>query len=90
MAGTLQDQLLKAGLVNKDKAKAIGQIDFPSFQTVTGGAGSFAWCAVEGMNMPYKCDPALADLYFQCYIPSGTPTPASAQKYYLSLGVLMD
>lgn len=25
MAGTLQDQLLKAGLVNKDKAKAIGK-----------------------------------------------------------------
>lgn len=73
-----------------DKAKAIGQIDFASFQTVTGGAGSFAWCALEGMNMPFKCDAALADLYFQCYIPSGTPTPTSGQKFYLSFGVLKD
>jgi hypothetical protein len=73
-----------------DKAKAIGMIEFPSFATVTGGAGSFRWAAVEGLNIPFACDAALADLYFQAYIPSGTPTPASGQKFYLQVGVLRD
>ncbi len=73
-----------------DKSKAIGMIEFPSFQTVTGGVGSFRWASVEGLNIPYVCDASLADLYFQCYIPSGTPTPASGQKFYLEIGVLRD
>jgi hypothetical protein len=73
-----------------DKAKAIGMIEFPSFQTVTGGVGSFRWASVEGLNIPYTCGGALQDLYFQCYLSSGTPTPASAQKFYLMVGVLRD
>lgn len=73
-----------------DKASAIGMLEFPSFQTVTGGAGSFRWASLDGLNIPYGCDAAIDDLYFQAYIPSGTPTPASAQKFYLQLGVLRD
>lgn len=75
-----------------DKSKAIGMIEFPSFQTVTGGVGSFRWSTVENLNIPYVCDSSLADLYFQCYIPSGagTPTPASGQKFDLMVGVMRD
>lgn len=72
-----------------DVANIVGVIMFTSFsKDATGAAGSFVKCAVDGLNMPYVCGAAVDDLYFQCFIPSGTPTPASGQKFYLNIGVL--
>lgn len=73
-----------------DVTKAIGMIEFPSLQNITGGAGSFSWASVEGLYIPFVCDTSVDDLYFQAYIPSGTPTPASGQKFYLTIGVVQD
>ena len=74
-----------------DAANIVGVIQFTSFaKDATGAAGSFVRCAVEGLNIPYECGAAVDDLYFQCFLPAGTPTPASGQKFYLNIGVIRD
>lgn len=74
-----------------DAANVVGVIQFTTFaKDATGAAGSLVKCAVEGLNIPYVCGAAVDDLYFQCFIPSGTPTPASGQKFYLNIGVIRD
>jgi len=66
-----------------DKAAIVGTIRFPPPELLgAGAAGGIRAAAVEGLNIPYKTGAGVADLYFQLYIPSGTPTPASGQKFY--------
>ena len=74
-----------------DKANVVGTLAFSAFaKDATGAAGSFVKCALEGLNMPYECASDSTNLYFQCFLPSGTPTPASGQKFYLNIGVMRD
>jgi hypothetical protein len=40
--------------------------------------------------LPYKCAADSQNLYFQCFLPSGTPTPASGQKFLLNVGLWRD
>ena len=74
-----------------DKAHIVGTLAFSAFaKDATGAAGSFVKCVLEGLNMPYECADDSTNLYFQCFLPSGTPTPASGQKFYLNIGVVRD
>lgn len=76
-----------------DKASLIRNqsISIPAFQTKTGAAGGIRSGFVDGLNIPFQCVGDVDDLYFQFYIPSGsTPTPASAQKFYVVVGVIQD
>ena len=76
-----------------DKASLIqdGSIQIPAFRTKTGAAGGIRSGLASGLHIPFQCVGGVDDLYFQLYIPSGsTPTPASAQKFYLNVGVIQD
>jgi len=74
-----------------DQPNKVGTLAFPAFaKDATGAAGSFVKCVLEGLNMPYECADDSTNLYFQCFLPSGTPTPASGQKFYLNIGVNRD
>jgi len=74
-----------------DKASIVGTITFPGFSAMgTGAAGGIRAAVVEGLYIPYACGAGVKDLYFQMYIPSGTPTPASGQKFYVHLGIEQD
>ncbi|MCK9570637.1 hypothetical protein M0R72_16940 [Candidatus Pacearchaeota archaeon] len=74
-----------------DKANMVGTLAFSAFaKDATGAAGSFVKCVLEGLNMPYECADDSTNLYFQCFLPSGTPTPTSGQKFYLNIGVMRD
>ena len=74
-----------------DKASIVGSIMFPGFTAMgAGAAGGIRAAVVEGLYIPYECGAGVSDLYFQIYIPSGTPTPASGQKFYLHLGIEQD
>jgi hypothetical protein len=72
-----------------DSSNIVGVISFGGFaKDAYGGAGSFVKSLVDGLDMPYKCAADSTNLYYQCFLPSGTPTPASAQKFKLNIGVL--
>lgn len=72
-----------------DDNNIVGVLLFNAFtKDATGAAGSFVKSVLEGLNMPYDCGASVDDLYFQCFIPSGGPTPASGQKFFLNIGVL--
>lgn len=74
-----------------DAGDVVGVLNFGSFaKDATGAAGSLVKATLEGLNLPYECGAAVDDLYFQCFLPSGTPTPASGQKFYLNFGVIRD
>ena len=74
-----------------DKANVVATISFPAFaKDATGAAGSYVTSKVEALNIPYVCGTAVSSLYFQLFIPSGTPTPASEQKFYLNIGLVRD
>lgn len=74
-----------------DKASIVGTIMFPGFTAMgVGAAGGIRAAVVEGLYLPYECGAGVSDLYFQIYIPSGTPTPVSGQKFYLHLGIEQD
>jgi hypothetical protein len=73
-----------------DHANIACQIQFPSFQKVTGGAGAKAWAAVENLNRIIQSAAASKDIYFQLYLPSAAQTPASGQKFTLTLGIIQD
>lgn len=71
-------------------SQVCGIIRFTNFETITGGTGAQAWTVAEGLYIPFKCAVDSRDLYFQKYIPGGSPTPASAQKFVLILGIEQD
>lgn len=73
-----------------DASKVVGIIDFPAMTSMgTGEAGSARVARVEGLNIPFQCVGDVDDLYFQLY-QTGTPTPASGQKFYFNIGVIQD
>lgn len=71
-----------------DVANIAGVIKFPSFEYATGAAGADIRSYVEGLDLTFECAGDADDIYFQLYIPSGTPTPISGQKFTLSLGIM--
>lgn len=74
-----------------DSDNIVGILQFSAFvKDATGATGSFVKSLLDGINMPYVCKSDSQNLYFQCFLPSGTPTPASAQKFKLNIGVLRD
>lgn len=74
-----------------DAADVVATIAFPGFtKDATGAAGSYYKSVVEALNIPYECGSATSSLYFQLFLPSGTPTPASGQKFYINMGVTRD
>lgn len=74
-----------------DASDIVATISFPAFsKDATGAAGSYYKSVVEALNIPYKCGAATSSLYFQLFLPSGTPTPASSQKFYVNMGVVRD
>lgn len=73
-----------------DEASLIGKITFPAFSNITGGAGSASEATTEGLNIGFECVGDVDDLYFQLYIPSDTPTPASGQKFTITIDVIQD
>lgn len=74
-----------------DKANVVATIPFPAFvKDATGAAGSYVTSKVEALDIPYVCGAATSSLYFQLFLPSGTPAPASEQKFYLNIGVVRD
>ena len=74
-----------------DKGNIVATISLSSFsKDATGAAGSYYKTLLDGLNIPYKCKSDSQNLYYQCFIPSGTPTPASEQKFYLNVGVWRD
>ena len=74
-----------------DKVDVVATIAFPTFtKDATGAAGSYYKSTVEALNIPYECGSATSSLYFQLFLPSGTPTPASEQKFYINMGVVRD
>jgi hypothetical protein len=73
-----------------DHANIACQIAFPSFQKVTGGAGAKAWATVENLNRIIQSAAASKDIYFQLYLPSAAQTPASGQKFTLTLAIIQD
>lgn len=75
----------------EDKQDVVGTISFPTFvKDATGASGSYYKSVVDSLNMPYECGSSTKSLYFQLFIPSGTPAPASGQKFYLNIGVVRD
>lgn len=71
----------------------VGIIQFGTFaKDATGGAGSFVRSngIMSDAVLPYKCAADSQNLYYQCFLPSGAPTPASAQKFLLNFGLLRD
>lgn len=62
----------------------------PSFTKVTGGAGSYAWAVTDNLNRSFECAADSQNLYFQIYVPSGTPTPLSGQKFKVIVGLMRD
>ena len=74
-----------------DAVDVVATIAFPAFsKDATGAAGSYVKSTAEALNIPYKCGASVSSLYFQLFLPSGTPTPASEQKFYINMGVVRD
>lgn len=74
-----------------DAADIVATIALPTFtKDATGAAGSYYKSTVEALNIPYECGSSTSSLYFQLFLPSGTPTPASEQKFYINMGVVRD
>ncbi len=74
-----------------DSDNVVGAIAFPAFsKDATGAAGSYVKSVVDGLNIPYRCADDSTYIYWQAFLPSGTPTPASGQKFKLNLGVVRD
>jgi len=74
-----------------DASDVVATLSFPAFaKDATGAAGSYYKTTIEALNIPYECGSATSSLYYQLFLPSGTPTPASAQKFYINMGVVRD
>jgi hypothetical protein len=74
-----------------DSDNIVGILEFPEFKKdATGAAGSFVRAALNNLNMPYRCAADSVNLYFEAFIPSGTPTPANGQKFKLNVGLVRD
>ena len=73
-----------------DKASIVGTIQFPGFVPMGAGAADGIRAAVaKGEYLAYECAAGSKDLYFQIW-QTGTPTPASAQKFFVVLDVEKD
>lgn len=75
-----------------DAANIVGILQFTGFsKDATGAAACIARSNIlDGLDIPYNCGVADQNLYFQCWLPSGTPTPANAQNFLLNIGVVRD
>ena len=73
-----------------DKASIVGTIQFPGFVPMgAGAAGGIRVAVAKGEYLAYECAAGSKDLYFQIW-QTGTPTPASAQKFFVVLDVEKD
>lgn len=73
-----------------DKASIVGTIRFPGFVPMgAGAAGGIRVAVANGEYLAYECAAGSKDLYFQIW-QTGTPTPASAQKFFVVLDVEKD
>ena len=73
-----------------DKASIVGTIQFPGFVPMgAGDAGGIRVAVAKGEYLAYECAAGSKDLYFQIW-QTGTPTPASAQKFFVVLDVEKD
>ncbi len=73
-----------------DKGIVVCQIDFGSFNKVTGGAGSFAWTRADGLNRPFVCAAASQNLYFQMWSNGVSSAQVAGQKFSIEIGIIRD
>ena len=74
-----------------DSDNIVAVLQFSSFiKDATGAAGSFVKSVLDGLDLPYHCAADSQNLYYQNFLPSGTPVPASAQKFQFNIGVVRD
>jgi len=74
-----------------DSDNIVAALEFPEFKKdATGAAGSFVKSVLGNLNIPYRCAAASQNLTFQCFLPSGTPTPTNLQKFKLNIGLVRD
>jgi hypothetical protein len=71
------------GLPYSDKAKIIGTLTFASLakDADVAGACARAYAYVDGFPRSFTCATGSKKLYWRAWIASGTPTPASGQKF---------
>lgn len=73
------------GILYADKAKEVATLIFANLAKDADVAGACArgYAAVDGFPRSFKCASTSKKLYWKAWIASGTPTPASAQKFTL-------
>ncbi|MCK9569458.1 hypothetical protein M0R72_11010 [Candidatus Pacearchaeota archaeon] len=73
------------GILYADKAKCIATLTFPSLakDADVAGACARAYAAVDGFPRSFTCTAGSKKLYWKAWLPSGTPTPVSGQKFAL-------